>query len=112
MCARSISTDEPFADLFAVRVRPVVPPWRRALVSVMPFAAGLSDRQAAEAVRVRIDGKYALRLDLADPGFDYNSVLCECRARLVPGAAGAGCGLACYRTPTAGGIAGELLWAR
>jgi transposase len=82
----SISTDEQFADRFAVRGRPVVPPWRLALVTVMPFAEGLSDRQAAEAVRVRIDWKYALGLELADPGFDY-SVLSEFRARLVQGAA-------------------------
>ncbi len=82
----SIYTDEQFADLFAVRGRPVVPPWRLALVTVMQFAEGLSDRQAAEAVRVRIDWKYALGLELADPGFDY-SVLCEFRARLVQGSA-------------------------
>jgi transposase len=81
-----IYTDEQFADLFAARGRPVVPPWRLALVTVMQFAEGLSDRQAAEAVRVRIDWKYALGLDLADPGFDY-SVLCEFRARLVQGSA-------------------------
>jgi transposase len=82
----TIYTDEQFADLFAVRGRPVVPPWRLALVTVMQFAEGLSDRQAAEAVRVRIDWKYALGLELADPGFDY-SVLCEFRARLVQGSA-------------------------
>lgn len=82
----SIYTDEQFADLFAVRGRPVVPPWRLALVTVMQFAEGLSDRQAAEAVRVRIDWKYALGLELADPGYDY-SVLCEFRARLVRGSA-------------------------
>jgi len=46
----------------------------------------LSDRQAAEAVRGRIDWKYALGLELEDPGFDY-SVLCEFRARLVQGSA-------------------------
>jgi transposase len=82
----SIYSDEQFADLFAARGRPVAPPWRLALVTVMQFAEGLSDRQAAEAVRVRIDWKYALGLDLADPGFDY-SVLCEFRARLVRGSA-------------------------
>jgi transposase len=82
----SIYTDEQFADLFAVRGRPVVPPWRLALVTVMQFAEGLSDRQAAEAVRVRIDWKYALGLELADAGFDY-SVLCEFRCRLVQGSA-------------------------
>jgi transposase len=52
----------------------------------MQFAEGLSDRQAAEAVRARTDWKYALNLELADPGFDH-SVLSEFRARLVDGAA-------------------------
>jgi len=47
---------------------------------------GLSDRQAAEAVRSRIDWKYALGLELADPGFDY-SVLSKFRARLLAGSA-------------------------
>lgn len=55
-----------------------------ALVSVLQFAEGLSDRQAAYAVRARIDGKYALGLELAHQGFHY-SVLCEFRARLVEG---------------------------
>jgi transposase len=81
-----IYADAQFADLFATRGRPVVPPWRLALVTVMQFAEGLSDRQAAEAVRVRIDWKYALGLELTDAGFDY-SVLCEFRARLVAGSA-------------------------
>jgi transposase len=52
----------------------------------MQFAEGLSDRQAAEAVRGRIDWKYALGLELADPGLDF-SVLCAFRARLVAGSA-------------------------
>src|SRR5262249_51694595 len=82
----NIYTDEQFADLFAPRGRPVVAPWRLALVTVMQFAEGLSDRQAGEAVRVRIDWKYALGLELSDPGFDY-SVLCDFRARLVQGSA-------------------------
>jgi transposase len=82
----SISTDEQFAELFAVRGRPVIPPWRLGLVRVMQFGEGLCDRQAAEAVRVRIEWTYALGLELADPGFDY-SVRCEFRARLVQGSA-------------------------
>src|SRR4051794_41347742 len=48
----------------------------------MQFREGLSDRQAAEAVRARIDWKYLLALELADPGFDH-SVLCEFRGRLI-----------------------------
>jgi hypothetical protein len=47
---------------------------------------GLPDRQAADAVRARIDWKYALGLELTDAGFDY-SVLSEFRARLVAGSA-------------------------
>ncbi|HEX9411909.1 MAG TPA: IS1182 family transposase [Ktedonobacterales bacterium] len=81
-----ISRDEQFAELFAGRGRPVIPPWRLALVTVMQFAEGLADRQAADAVRARIDWKDALGLELTDAGFDY-SVLSECRARLVAGSA-------------------------
>jgi transposase len=46
-------------------------PWRLALVTVMQYMEGLSDRQAAEAVRERIDWKYTLGLELTDPGFDF-----------------------------------------
>jgi transposase len=45
---------------------------RLALVIVMQFMEGLSDCQAAEAVRERIDWKYALSLELTDPGFDFS----------------------------------------
>jgi transposase len=82
----SIYRDEQFADLFARRGRPVAPPWRLALVTVMQFMEGLADRQAADAVRARIDWKYALGLELTDAGVDY-SVLSEFRARLVAGSA-------------------------
>ncbi len=74
--------DAQFAELFAIRGRPAVSPARLALVSVLQFAEGLSDRQAADAVRGRIDWKYALGLELADTGFDA-SVLSEFRARLA-----------------------------
>jgi len=50
----------------------------------MQYSEGLSDRQAAEAVRGRIDLKYVLGLELTDAGFDY-SVLSEFRERLVNG---------------------------
>jgi transposase len=59
-------------------------PWRLALITIMQFAGGLSDWQTAEAVRIRIDWKYALHVELSDPGFDF-SVLCEFRARLLGG---------------------------
>ena len=67
--------------------QPAYAPWRLALITLMQFREGLSDRQATEAVRARIDWKYLLALDLADPGFDH-SVLCEFRARLLEHQAG------------------------
>ncbi|HVC79754.1 MAG TPA: IS1182 family transposase [Chloroflexota bacterium] len=78
--------DERFAPLFAQRGRPAEAPWRLALVSVLQFAENLSDRQAAEAVRSRIDWKYLLGLELTDGGFDY-SLLSEFRDRLLAGEA-------------------------
>lgn len=51
---------------------------------MLQFVENLSDRQAADAVRGRIDWKYLLGLDLTDPGFDA-SVLSEFRARLIEG---------------------------
>lgn len=74
--------DEDFAGLFPRRGQPALAPWRLVLVTVMQFAEGLSDRQAADAVRSRMDWKYALGLDLEDPGFDF-SVLSEFRSRLL-----------------------------
>jgi transposase len=74
--------DAQFAGLFATRGRPAVSPARLALVSVLQYVEGLSDRQAADAVRARIDWKYAVGLELADTGFDA-SVLSEFRARLL-----------------------------
>jgi transposase len=74
--------DAQFAELFATRGRPAVSPARLALVSVLQYVEGLSDWQAVDAVRGRIDWKYALGLELADTGFDA-SVLSEFRARLV-----------------------------
>src|SRR5947209_17594719 len=78
----TIYEDEQFADLFPQRGQPAETPWRLALVSVMQFREGLSDRQAADAVRGRLDWKYLLGLAVDDPGFDA-SVLVEFRQRLL-----------------------------
>lgn len=80
----AVFTDLEFADLFSSRGRPGLPPALLALVSVLQFTEGLTDRQAADAVRGRIDWKYALGLPLEDHGFDF-SVLSEFRARLIDG---------------------------
>src|SRR5215467_5089647 len=74
--------DEDFRDLFKSRGQPAEVPWRLALVTLMQYAEGLTDRQAADAVRTRIDWKYVLSLELTDSGFDF-SVLSEFRGRLL-----------------------------
>jgi len=80
----TVFEDELFAPLFPKRGQPAVVPWRLALVTIMQFAEGLSDRDAADAVRSRIDWKYLLGLELSDPGFDY-SILSRFRTRLIEG---------------------------
>ena len=80
----TIFDDPMFAPLFPARGQPAECPWQLALITVMQFIEGLSDCQAADAVRSRIDWKYALGLELTDPGGDA-SVLCEFRARLIAG---------------------------
>lgn len=79
-----IYKDDSFSDLYPRKGQPAEAPWRLALVTVLQFAENLSDRQAAEAVRSRIDWKYALGLALDDPGFDH-TVLCKFRKRLLNG---------------------------
>ncbi len=74
--------DFDFANLYSIHGQPGYAPWRLAMVLVMQFLENLSDRQAAEAVRGRIDWKYALSLELTDPGFDY-TILSEFRERLI-----------------------------
>jgi transposase len=76
--------DEHFAELFSDEGKPAIAAWRLAWVTVLQFAEGLTDRQAADAVRSRIDWKYVLGLALTDEGFDY-SVLSEYRQRLIAG---------------------------
>lgn len=79
-----IFTNPEFAALFPKLGQPAEAPAHLALSTILQFAEGLSDVQAADAVRARIDWKYALALELSDPGFD-SSVLCEFRQRLIAG---------------------------
>jgi transposase len=77
-----VFTDEQFAGAFGVRGAPAESPGALALVTALQFAENLTDRQAALMVARAIDWKYALGLELADPGFDP-SVLTKFRSRLV-----------------------------
>lgn len=79
--------DRDFAGLFPARGRPCWSPSRLAMILILQFVEDLSDRQAAHAVRARIDWKYALGLELGDAGFDH-SVLSEFRGRLLGAQAG------------------------
>ena len=82
----TIYVDEQFAHLFSKEGQAALAPWRLTLVSILQFVEGLSDRQAANMVRSRLDWKYLLGLELSDTGFDY-SVLAEYRGRLLVGQA-------------------------
>jgi transposase len=76
--------DEAFAGAYGARGRPGISPAQLAMVTVLQFTEDLTDRQAADAVRGRLDWKYCLGLSLEDEGFDF-SVLSEFRSRLVAG---------------------------
>ncbi len=69
--------DADFRALYSSGGQPGLAPWRLALVTVLQFLEQLSDRQAADAVRARIDWKYAL----GPPDL--------CPHRLTPSGAGA-----------------------
>ncbi|MEM9504611.1 MAG: IS1182 family transposase [Cyanobacteria bacterium P01_E01_bin.43] len=78
----TVFKDADFTELFSTTGKPGLPPWRLALITLLQFRENLSDRQAADSVRSRIDWKYLLGLELTDEGFDF-SVLSEFRDRLI-----------------------------
>lgn len=80
----TIFPDADFTRLYARTGQPGLAPWRLALVTLMQCRENVADRQAAEAVRARIDWKSLLRLALTDPGFDF-AALSAFRDRLVAG---------------------------
>jgi transposase len=80
----TLYTDQAFTSLYSGDGQTAIAPWRLALICIMQFIEDLTDRQAAAAVQSRIDWKYALGLELTDPGFDF-SVLSEFRTRLIEG---------------------------
>jgi transposase len=80
----AIYHDEQFATLYPNVGQVAEQPWRVAVMSLIQYMENYTDRQAAEAMKTRIDLKYALSLELTDPGFDF-SVLSEFRSRLIKG---------------------------
>jgi transposase len=82
----SVFRDDAIVALFPMHAQPAMSPWRLALVTILPCAEGLGDRQAADAVRSHIDWKYGLRLELTAQGFDASG-LSEFRTRLMAGTA-------------------------
>lgn len=82
----TIFQDEDCAALLPAWGSPGLPPWRLALVTIMQLREHWADRQAAEAVRARLDWQDLLGLDLTAPGFDF-AVLSELRDRLRAGRA-------------------------
>jgi transposase len=77
-----IFNDADFQDMFPRLGQPAESPGKLALVTILQYVENLTDRDAADAVRGRIDWKYLLGLELTDAGFHY-SVLSEFRQRLV-----------------------------
>jgi transposase len=77
-----ILQDAQFAALYDPHGRAAISPGLLALVTLFQFLEDIPDREAAEAVVVRLDWKYALHLELEDTGFDF-TCLCYFRRRLL-----------------------------
>ncbi|HXQ38732.1 MAG TPA: IS1182 family transposase, partial [Anaerolineales bacterium] len=80
----AIYNDGQFVSLYHKVGQLAEQPWRLAIMSIIQYMENYTDRQVAEAVKTRIDLKYALSLELTDPGCDF-SVLSEFRSRLIKG---------------------------
>jgi transposase len=80
----TVFEDQDFLSLFPSRGQPAFAPWRLALVTILQFAEGLSDRGAADAVRTRIDWKYLFGAGTDRHWVDY-SILSRFRDRLIDG---------------------------
>jgi len=71
-----------FADLYHAEGKPALPPVDLLFVLALQALEDLGDRAAADAVRLRLDWKYALHLPLDYAGFNF-SVLSDFRVRLL-----------------------------
>jgi transposase len=82
----TLFTDDAFRALFPMYGQPAQLHWRLPLLTILQLAEGLSDRQAAHAVRSHMDLRDVLHLELTNIGFD-ELALSEFRTRLIAGAA-------------------------
>ena len=98
--------DEAFAAAYGVRGAPGISPAQLAMVTVLQFTENLTDRQAADAVRGRLDWKYCLGLALDDEGFDF-SVLSEFRSRLAAAGLERACLSCCWSGSKSSGWSGR-----
>ncbi len=92
-----IYQDAAFSDLFVWRGQPAESPGFLAMVTILQFAEGLTDRQAAEAVGSRIDWKYIFGLELTAPAIAHSS-LSKFRQRLIEGGRSICCLMLCRTT--------------
>jgi transposase len=68
----TIYQDEQFQSMYSDVGQFAYQPWRLALICIIQYMENYSDRQVAEAVKTRIDLKYALSMELTDPGYDFS----------------------------------------
>jgi Transposase domain (DUF772) len=68
--SRASYSRTPSTQAFATRGRPGYPPGQLALITVLQLAENLTERAMAHRVRFGMDLKYALGLQLDDPGFE------------------------------------------
>jgi transposase len=66
--------DELFAQMCSLTGQSADASWHPALVCVLQYLENPSNRQVADALRVRPDWKYLLGLELTDPGFDASAL--------------------------------------
>jgi transposase len=85
----SLFNDAEFVTLYPSTGQPAESPARLALVTIVQFMENLIDREAADAVRARLDWKYLLGLELTAAGV-HDSVLSEFRQRLLEHSLGYG----------------------
>jgi len=67
-------TEADFADLYPEEGKPGYSPVILGFVSIFQYLEKYPDRQAAEALRMRLDWKYALHLPLDNAGVDFSGL--------------------------------------